>query len=265
MPGAITQQIDVAQLMVAAFFVFFAGLVFYLRREDKREGYPLVDDERRGLPPENFEPPAKVYQLLTGGTAQMPHREAPSRAAGRTLMRFPGAPLVPVGDAMRAEIGPGAFPLRLDEPFMALGFPQVRPLRVATDWAVMKGDTDPRGATVYDGRRDPVGTVRDLWVDRAVKILRYLEVELDPRLASAATGPVLVPIYYAVISERRRAVRVPVMFAANFARIPRPAHPDQISAREEDRLTAYFAGAQFYGRGHEGGVVEFEPAAGGVR
>ncbi len=52
--GAITQYIDVAQLALYAFWIFFARLIFYLRREDKREGYPLESDrsgshQRAGL------------------------------------------------------------------------------------------------------------------------------------------------------------------------------------------------------------------------
>ena len=39
--GAITSHIDVAQVVLYAFWIFFAGLIFYLRREDRREGYPL--------------------------------------------------------------------------------------------------------------------------------------------------------------------------------------------------------------------------------
>lgn len=35
---------DFAQLMLYAFWIFFFGLVYYLRREDKREGYPLVSE-----------------------------------------------------------------------------------------------------------------------------------------------------------------------------------------------------------------------------
>ena len=46
--GAITQYIDVAQVTLYAFWIFFALLIFYLRREDKREGYPLESD-RSGL------------------------------------------------------------------------------------------------------------------------------------------------------------------------------------------------------------------------
>ena len=40
----ITERIDLAQLALYAFWIFFAGLVYYLRREDKREGYPLQSD-----------------------------------------------------------------------------------------------------------------------------------------------------------------------------------------------------------------------------
>ncbi len=36
---------DLAQLALYAFWLFFFGLVYYLRREDKREGYPLLTDD----------------------------------------------------------------------------------------------------------------------------------------------------------------------------------------------------------------------------
>ena len=39
-PGAITQYIDVPQIAFWAFFLFFLGLVYYLRREDKRGRLP---------------------------------------------------------------------------------------------------------------------------------------------------------------------------------------------------------------------------------
>ena len=40
----IVGSIDLALIALYAFWIFFAGLIFYLRREDKREGYPLVSD-----------------------------------------------------------------------------------------------------------------------------------------------------------------------------------------------------------------------------
>ena len=54
--GAITGYIDVAQLVLYAFWIFFAGLIFYLRREDKREGYPLVFERPDTAPYLNFPP-----------------------------------------------------------------------------------------------------------------------------------------------------------------------------------------------------------------
>ena len=41
----ITPGLDVALLTLNAFVLFFLGLVVYLRREDRREGYPAEDDQ----------------------------------------------------------------------------------------------------------------------------------------------------------------------------------------------------------------------------
>jgi len=69
--GAITSYIDVAQLVLYAFWIFFAGLIYYLLRENKREGYPLVSDRSERAPrvmvqgwPEMPEP--KTYKLAHG-------------------------------------------------------------------------------------------------------------------------------------------------------------------------------------------------------
>ncbi len=42
--GAITPYVDVAQLVLYLFWLFFAGLVYYLVRENHREGYPMDVD-----------------------------------------------------------------------------------------------------------------------------------------------------------------------------------------------------------------------------
>jgi photosynthetic reaction center H subunit len=44
--------IDGAQIALYAFWLFFAGLIIYIRREDKREGYPLDSPQgpREGWP-----------------------------------------------------------------------------------------------------------------------------------------------------------------------------------------------------------------------
>ena len=48
--AAITGYIDVAQVVLYMFWVFFAGLVYYLHRENKREGYPLDSDRTERAP-----------------------------------------------------------------------------------------------------------------------------------------------------------------------------------------------------------------------
>ena len=40
-----TTRMDLAQVALYAFWIFFACLIFYLRREDKREGYPLLYED----------------------------------------------------------------------------------------------------------------------------------------------------------------------------------------------------------------------------
>ena len=41
MKGQIIGNFDVAQAVLILFLIFFTGLIIYLRREDRREGYPL--------------------------------------------------------------------------------------------------------------------------------------------------------------------------------------------------------------------------------
>ena len=76
--------IDVAQVTIWLFWIFFAGLVVYLRREDRREGYPLESDTHPGkfLPPSLvFFPAPKTFHLSNGTTVQAPN----GRPDGRVL------------------------------------------------------------------------------------------------------------------------------------------------------------------------------------
>ncbi len=253
-PGALTSQLDATQILVALFFLFFAGLIYYLRREDKREGYPLWDISPRNVPIEGFPPvpPTKVYLLQEGGTTTMPHRFEPSATRAIPADNQFGSPLIPIGDAMLAEVGPGAYPMRKPTPLLSEGVPQVRPMRVAHGWDVTKGDADPRGMRVLDAGKVEVGTVTDLWVDTGVKILRYLEVTLD----GDPTGTnIMVPLFRTNIREKRRVVLIDAMLAGHVRLAPRLANPDVITAREEDQVNAYFSSALMYGRGHAGGSV----------
>jgi hypothetical protein len=51
--------IDLPQVLVYVFWLSFAALILYLRREDKREGYPL-DSDRKNVVVQGFPamPPA---------------------------------------------------------------------------------------------------------------------------------------------------------------------------------------------------------------
>lgn len=50
----ITEHIDVAQVVLYVFWIFFFGLIYYLRREDKREGYPLESERSAHITVQGF-------------------------------------------------------------------------------------------------------------------------------------------------------------------------------------------------------------------
>ena len=62
-------NIDLASIALYLFWAFFAGLIYYLHRENKREGYPLVTDRKNEpMPVLGFPapPPPKTYLLADG-------------------------------------------------------------------------------------------------------------------------------------------------------------------------------------------------------
>jgi len=245
--GAITSYIDVAQLVLYAFWVFFGGLIYYLRQEDKREGYPLVG-ERSGRPAliEGFPPMPgpKSYLMPDGHVATIPNIRPEREIAALPLGNFPGAPLYPTGDPLVDAIGPASYADRMDRPDLGLeGLPKIVPLRVATDYFIEGQDPDPRGMEVIAADGQIAGVVRDVWVDRSEFIMRYLEVE--PALPAAA-GTVLVPSAMARISRNRRVVKVKSLIGEQFARVPGIKDPNQITLLEEDKVMAYFGGGHLY-------------------
>lgn len=244
--GSITQQIDLPEVALVVFFLLFAGLVWHLRRRDKLEGYPMQASPFDQTPLLGFPapPPREVYLLQEGGATVTPHFYPPTPIQARPLYPFGGTPLVPVGNPLLAAIGPGAWVNRTDRPMLTEnGELMLQPLRLCDDWRVEEGEADPRGMTVFDWRWTEVGVVADLWVDRSIKILRLLEVELN---AGLGRGRVLVPIFHADIREGAREVRVTSLRWHQFADVPMPSAPDRISAREEERLNAYYAAGRFY-------------------
>jgi photosynthetic reaction center H subunit len=242
--GAITGYFDVAQVMLYAFWIFFAGLIIYLRREDKREGYPLESDRSGRITVQGFPsiPAPKTFILAHGGTVQAPRVERPERPImAKAIGNYPGAPLHPTGNPMIDGVGPAAWAERTDQPDLAVdGLPLIVPMRTTGQMHVAGGDPDPRGMGVYGADGELGGTVSDLWVDRAEPQIRYLEVEV------AGGRRVLLPITFAKFKVGKGRVNVKSILASQFATVPALKNPDRVTLLEEDKITAYYAGGHLY-------------------
>ncbi|MGG5811068.1 photosynthetic reaction center subunit H [Falsiroseomonas sp. CW058] len=239
--------LDLAAISLYAFFAFFAGLIYYLRTEDKREGYPLVSD-RPGVPRPEVHgfpgtPKPKYFILPHGGTVSTNGpAERDISAAAEPYDPYPGAPLVPVVDPMQAGIGTASYVNRSEHPDLTWddATPKVVPLRAAAGWGVEEGDPEIRGRVALGLDGKVAGTVADLWVDKSEYLFRYVEVEV------AATGKrTLVPI--GLVTWRGDGpVRIETATAAQVAAAPTLSHPTQVSLREEDRMSGYFGGGELY-------------------
>lgn len=260
--GAITQYIDVAQIALYAFWIFFAGLIYYLLRENKREGYPLESDRSGGrILVQGFPaiPSPKTFLLRDGRTVSVPNTaELQQEVRGRPLNGHLGAPLEPDGDPMLAAIGPGSYAMRTDLPELdAEGRLLIVPLRVAPGCAVSSRDPDPRGRPVIGADGLVAGTVVDLWIDRAEVMFRYLEVALPAlgRAPGEVTGGVpggvipserrvLLPMNFARIDKQQ--VKVRSILASQFAQVPLTREPESVTKLEEDMIMAYYGGGTLY-------------------
>ncbi len=245
--GAITQYIDVAQLVLYAFWIFFAGLIYYLHGENKREGYPLESDVPGKARTVGFPglPPPKVYRLADGSSVTVPR---PSEVAGAVSTApsgdYAGAPTTSVGAQMRAGVGPGAYAQRRDIADVAIdGQPRIVPLRAAPEFGTSKHDVDPRGLPVVGSDGITGGVVRDVWVDRAEVVVRYLEVEVASA-AGSGRGTVLLPMNFARVGSRR--VVVDSVMGGDFIGVPQTRSPDQITLLEEERVMAYYGAGTLY-------------------
>lgn len=242
--GAVTGYFDVAQIVLYSFWIFFAGLLMYLRREDKREGYPLESDRSGGrINVQGFPalPTPKVFHLPDGSMVYAPRVEKDSRVIlAHPAGNFFGAPLIPDGNPMLDGVGPAAYAERANIPDHTIdGSPMIVPLRAAPGFAVSNKDPDPRGMAVYGADRQRGGTVAELWVDRAEPQIRYLEVDTGARR-------VMLPINFTKIDGGRRQVNVKAILGSQFSTVPGLSSPDQITRREEDKIMAYYAGGTLY-------------------
>lgn len=284
--GAITEYINVAQVVLYVFWVFFFLLILYLHRENKREGYPLETDRDRRIAVQGFPamPRPKTYALPHGGTTTVSDGKADRREVKAVPAgNWPGAPLEPTGNPMVDGVGPAAWAERADEPDMTFdGHVKIVPLRVAGDFRIAGRDPDPRGMAVVALDGKVAGVVRDVWVDRSETMIRYLEVEVAGRESAAAgeaqfggeqqsgseprPNTVMLPMMLATVRRqsgrvaadpaiplqqrlmdgRPFEVRVDSVCAHHFADAPLRRRPDQITLLEEDRTMAYFGSGHLY-------------------
>lgn len=246
--GAITGYFDVAQIVLYGFWIFFAGLIYYLLRENKREGYPLESERSGGrIRIQGWPriPKPKSFKLRTGGTflAPSPGRNTSRPVAAVPIGPWPGAPLQPTGNPMLDGVGPAAYADRADVPDVTVdGAVKIVPLRAAPGYGVFK-DPDPRGLKVIGADGAVGGTVSDLWVDRSEAIFRYLEVEVA---VAGGSKRVLLPHNFARIGDKQVSVRS--ILASQFADVPATKHPDQVTFLEEDKIMGYYGGGTLYAK-----------------
>jgi photosynthetic reaction center H subunit len=247
--GAITDNLDVAQIVLYAFWIFFFGLVYYLRGEDKREGYPLEQADAspytlsEGFP---SRPSPKVFRLPHGGTRVAPVEWVPENRThrhARSLGPGAGSPLQPVGNPLLAGVGPGAWANRPDEPELTLeGLLKIVPLRLDSSYSVEPRDPDPRGQKVYGADHRVGGDVRDIWVDRSERLFRYYEVEVQ---AEDGKRRVLLPVNFCKV-KGDGSIKVHAIMSNHFAAVPGLRNADQVTMLEEEKICAYYGAGNLY-------------------
>ncbi|MDY8108493.1 photosynthetic reaction center subunit H [Fulvimarina sp. 2208YS6-2-32] len=249
--GAFTEQLDLPLLLVIAFFLFFLALVYYLRGEDKREGYPLVSDRTRGtgkrMSVVGFPnlPKPKSFLMQDGTLRYAPHADKERDLNMAPAYPFPGAPFQPLGDPLLDGVGPASYALKEDKPLRSIeGHLTVAPMRNNPDYYLEESGPALIGIPVVAADGAPIGTVKDLWVNAVEYFIRY--VEIDVNVEGGKTGTLLAPFYFAELHNGR--MKFGTLTREQLLRVPTLATSEYITAREEDRLNAYFAGGTLYAK-----------------
>lgn len=241
----IVGTLDVTQLVFYAFVLFFIALIFYLRREDRREGYPLEDEatgrvETPGGPLSHAEP--KTFVLPHGQGVVTPERSRREKVdiAAKRAFGSNGAAMVPTGDPLVDGLGPAAWAERMHTPDLtAAGAPRIVPLSSTDHVSVSPRDANPIGMSVIGADGKEAGKVTDVWVDMSEHHIRYLEV-------AGPGGQVLAPMAMAKVHGSKGVIVIDAIRADQFAGVPKPGTPGQITLNEEERVVAYFGGGYLY-------------------
>lgn len=240
-------SIDLVEVIFTLFWVFFIGLIYYLQREMKREGYPLVSDRSEHITVQGFPPipEPKKFHLEDGRVVLAPREEAPEvDIAAEPAGYGRGSPHDPVGDPLSAGVGPGAYANRADVPEMTLdGKPRIIPMRVDPGLHVDAADRDLRGMPLDGADGEQVGVVTDMWIDLAEPQIYFLEVQTDGEDGGRS---LLVPFGFAEIQKTAGRIRVNALYSHQFAGVPALRNPDQVTLLEEDKIMGYFGAGLMY-------------------
>lgn len=232
--------VDLAQVTLYLFWLFFFGLVIYLQRENQREGYPTENEDGSDAGATFGMPEPKTYILPHGrGTYTAPNNWKEDRTFNmERVSPSAGSPYEPTGNPMLDGVGPAAYAMREDEPELdAHGEPTMRPMRMMPDYAHVAGK-DPRGLPVVACDGEVVGKVSDMWVDKADMMVRYLEMDLGEG------GTRVIPVPLTRITWR--GVAVQSLTSGLFADIPKLKSAEQITKLEEEKVSAYIASGKLY-------------------
>lgn len=247
MANDIVGSIDLVEIIFTLFWLFFAVLVFYIQREARREGFPMISDRGNGVIEVRANPDVvnhkKVFHTAQGHEVAVPRpvdMDFEINVKARPAATFPGAPLEPTGDPLVDGVGPAAWSDRQDTPDTCLdGSPRIVPMRNHSSFHIDSRDPDPRGRDVIAADGEKVGVVSDAWIDLPEPMIVYLEVDLDEAVGS---GKVLVPFAFVDIRNNRDTIVCDAVLAEQFARAPRIKESDTITLLEEDKVQGYFGG-----------------------
>ncbi|MEO0872023.1 MAG: photosynthetic reaction center subunit H [Pseudomonadota bacterium] len=254
----IAGKFDVAELTFFLFFFFFIGLVIYLNRESRREGYPLEDEFTGKLESAPLiAADKKVFKLPHGRGTYVPE-DAPRDGVdipAERMFHGGGAAYIPTGNPMKDGLGPAAWANRQDYPDLTFdGRPRIVPIGASHEIEIAPNDPNIVGWPVYDCNVELAGKVSDIWVDQSEHIIRYLEIETN------SGKKVLAPIFVAVVQTKGalgglmegllppqpELVQIDAITKDHFDDVPGLAAPGQITRLEEDKIMAYYGGGYMY-------------------
>ncbi|TVP73354.1 MAG: photosynthetic reaction center subunit H [Rhodobacteraceae bacterium] len=231
---------DLALISLYMFWIFFAGLIYYIQRENQREGYPL-ENEDGSLTQSNLSTPEpKTFVLPHGrGEYKAPNYEREARdLALAPTSGGTGFPFAPTGDAMKDGVGPASWSARRDEAELdGHGHAKIQPMS-KVDGFIFAAGRDPRGLPVVGNDLKSAGTISDMWVDVPEQLVRYLEITLtdgSKRLAPMTMARIKSDMVY-----------INSIDSASFPDVPVIASGAQVTKLEEEKVSAFYAGGYLY-------------------